>query len=241
MWATSSAGKARNPSTSLQQQSSSRRGRRGGDAAATRQQGPTPTAAGAPYPTPPRKAGFLLPGACLPRRGRSLAAWTQTALPAQDAVPFSDATPVPDVCPHLAPGLRGQRVAVSAGSRERGVGALGVSHTSERGARTPTPEGGGQRLPGSPPSPARPHCSAQGPPAAGARSRSRSRSRARGGLRGAAMPAARCGRARSLRAWVCQPRRPPARARARFAAAGGTHQARGGERCGRSHREPGAD
>lgn len=111
VWATSSASKARNPSTSLQQQSSSRRGRRESDTAATRRQGPTPTAAGAPHRTAPRKAGFLFPGTC---RGRSLAAWTQTALPSEDAVPYSDATPVPDVCPNLAQGLRGQRVDVSA-------------------------------------------------------------------------------------------------------------------------------
>lgn len=104
-----------------------------------------------------------------------------------------------------------------------------------RGPESPTPQSGGlvpqtrgradgRRRRGRPPRPAAPRLApprrpARGPPAA--RVLDRSGSRACGGLLRAAMPATRCGRARSLGPWVFQSRRPPAGAGVRFPAAGG--------------------
>lgn len=146
----------------------------------------TPTRA-AP-PRPPRQAASL-PGTCPPRRARSLAAWTQTALPPEHVAPNPK-----------RPGPRRRPNPAGCGGAHRLRPGQGppVCHPSERGTRTPNPglTGGGEGAPGCPGSP---H-PARDPPEARApgRSRSRARARARGGLLCAAMRAARCGRAPSL-------------------------------------------
>lgn len=184
-----------------------------------------PAAACAPHPVPARKTGSLLPGACPPRLGRWLAATTQTALPPEGIVPIQlrcDPRPRLQLKPYR--GCLGVQLGPPL--------ALGRPRTfqpSAHGRRTPNPRtaptaSGGERAPGCPPAPARsalprPAPSpARGPPAAGARGPSRSR--APGGLLRAAMPAARCGRARSLpRRSVRRRGRPPG-AGDRFPAAG---------------------
>lgn len=192
--------------------------------------GPDPTRCQAPRPTPARWTAFLFPGTCLPGGlGGSRAASTRTALPARawfhgERRPWprrlrqpcrgrGGCSPSPPRPAQGRPAFRDADLAPQSPGR-----AAGRRKERVQAARGPA-------CPSARPRPAR------GPPAAGAPGHSRSR--ARGGLLGAAMPAARCGLARSLR--------PPAPGLAspRWASAGGAGGAGRGRRAALPPRAPG--
>lgn len=178
--ATSSASKARNPSTSLRQQSRARRGHREGDTGARGRQGPTPAAAGAPHaaathPSPQDPLSLSRNPPALPRRvARCLGPRAQflTEGRPRPRRPPQTLQPVPLPAPGRAPR---------------------TSHPWDGGPRTfqrrAAPTAGGETASRAPAAPAPPH-RAPGPPAA--ESRGRCRSRSCGGLLRAAMAAACC-------------------------------------------------